>query len=146
MEYTSTLVERNGPPSVMMCTCVKDRKASMVPTTMRKKTVGEIMGSVTERNKVQPRAPSIRAASYSSSGTPCNAASKNRTLRPSSFQTVVMATEMRAQSGSCSQRMGVRPMMRIRSFMTPTVGENIHDHTTEAMAVDTAMVDMKIVR
>src|SRR5690606_27335122 len=65
---------------------------------------------------------------------------------PSSFQMVVMATAMRAQLGSWSQRTGERPMDRSRLLSTPVVGWNSQAQMTEAMAVDTAIVQIKIVR
>jgi len=78
-------------------------KADKVSITIKKKMVGESSGSVTWRNCSQKPAPSMRAASYNSSGIPCMPASMMIVFSPSASQMVTMETEKSAHTGSVSQ-------------------------------------------
>src|ERR1700677_255466 len=69
----------------------------MVLITPAKKMVGESSGTVMRQNRVQGPAPSMRAASRSSSGTDCNPADMMMKDRPRNCQMVSSATAGRAQ-------------------------------------------------
>ena len=76
----------------------------MVATTSAKKRVGERSGTVTRQNTVQLEAPSMRAASSTSSGTEDSPADMMMKERPMNCQMAMMATAGRAQVVDCEDR------------------------------------------
>jgi hypothetical protein len=70
-----------------------------------KSTTGESIGSVTCQKRCTAPAPSMLAASYSSSGTPCSPARKMiMRLPPTEPQSAISTTEGIAHSALPSQR------------------------------------------
>jgi NAD(P)-dependent dehydrogenase (short-subunit alcohol dehydrogenase family) len=65
-------------------------KVAMTPVVTWKKSTGEIIGTVTLRNTLQWPAPSTRAASSSSVGTPCKAVSMMIIPPPRSHYVMMM--------------------------------------------------------
>src|ERR1039457_4030331 len=121
----------------------KDWKAKMVPTTTPKKMVGDSMGTVTRQNRVQAVAPSIRAASRTSSGTDCSPADMMMNERPKNCQIVMSATDGSAKVVfSSNGGVGLMPSHGRR----PTMGFMSVPNTTAATATELTTVDEKIMR
>src|SRR5207248_7857843 len=143
MKYVSTFVLCSGPPWVSTSICPNDWNAKMVPTTTAKKIVGDSIGSVTCQNRDHAPAPSTRAASWRSSGTPWSPADIRMNVRPSVCHTVVTDTATRAHEGFW--RMGGLELMPSHGS-SPTCGSSNVPKITDATATDVATVDEKIVR
>src|SRR5919197_3180198 len=100
MKYVSTFVDLSGPPrGVSRSICPKVWKAKIEPTTTAKKIVGDKSGKVTRQKRDHGPAPSISAASWSSSGTDWSPADIRMKLRPRFCQIVVTATAVNATDG-----------------------------------------------
>src|SRR5215475_2865807 len=100
MKYVSTLVVFKGPPrGVSRSICPKVWKAKIDPTTTAKKIVGDRSGSVTCQKRDHGPAPSISAASCTSSGTAWRPADIKMKLKPRFWQMVVTATATNATDG-----------------------------------------------
>src|ERR1700716_91456 len=100
MKYVSTLVDFKGPPrGVRRSIWPNVWNAKIDPTTNAKKIVGDKSGNVTRQKRVHGPAPSISAASWSSSGTPCSPADIRMKLKPRFCQIVVTATAVNATDG-----------------------------------------------
>ena len=115
----------------------------MVLTTPAKKMVGERSGTVMRQKRVQGPAPSMRAASSSSSGTDCRPADMMMKDRPRNCQMVMSATEGRAHV-VLSSAGGVGSMPSQGS--SPTTGLSSVPNTTEATATELTTVEEKITR
>src|SRR5262245_42307873 len=158
MKYVSTFVVFNGPPrGVSRSICPKVWKAKIEPTTTAKKIVGDRSGSVTCQKRDQEPAPSISAASCTSSGTAWSPADIRMKLSPRFCQIVVTATATSATDGM-KLRITGRLMLMIGSGFwridgsvwmpcsNPTCGLSSVPKITAATATDVATVDEKNVR
>ena len=95
------------------------------------------------QKRVQGPAPSMRAASSSSSGTDCSPASMMMKERPRNCQMVMSATAGRAQVElSSAGGVGLMPSQGSR----PTTGLSSVPNTTEATATELTTVEEKITR
>src|ERR1700728_1528844 len=115
----------------------------MVLITPAKKMVGESRGTVMRQKRVQGPAPSMRAASSSSSGTDCKPANMMMKDRPRNCQIVSSATEGRAQV-ELSSAGGVGSMPSHGN--SPTTGLSSVPNTTAATATELTTVEEKISR
>ena len=105
--------------------------------------VGDSSGTVMRQNRVQAPAPSMRAASRSSSGTDCSPADMMMKDRPRNCQMVISATEGRAQVVfSSAGGVGLMPSQG----SSPTTGFSSVPKTTEATATELTTVEEKITR
>ena len=112
-------------------------------TTTAKKIVGESSGTVMRQNRVHALAPSIRAASSSSSGTDCSPASMMMNASPRNCQIVMSATDGSAHVVlSRAGGLGLMPSQGSR----PTTGLSRVPKTTDATATELTTVDEKIIR
>src|ERR1700733_1789058 len=126
-----------------MSTAPKDWKAKIVPTTTAKKMGGESRGTVMRQNRVQAPAPSIRAASSSSSGTVCRPANMMMKDRPRNCQMEISATAGRAHVVlSSAGGLGLIPSQGRK----PTTGLSKVPKITEATATELTTVEEKITR
>src|SRR5580692_10707137 len=115
----------------------------MVLTTTAKKMVGESSGTVMRQKRVQAPAPSMRAASSSSSGTDDKPADMMMKDKPRNCQMVITATAGRAQVElSSAGGLGLMPSHGSR----PTTGLSSVPKTTEATATELTTVEEKIMR
>src|ERR1700734_3674373 len=115
----------------------------MVLITPAKKMVGESNGTVMRQNRVQGPAPSMRAASNSSSGTDCRPADMMMKDSPRNCQMVSSATEGRAQVElSSAGGVGLMPSQG----RSPTTGLSKVPKTTAATATELTTVEEKISR
>src|SRR5271157_1382657 len=99
--------------------------------------VGESIGTVTRQNRVHDEAPSIRAASRTSSGSDCSPADMMMKDRPRNCQMVITATDGRAQVElSNAGGLGLMPSQG----SSPTTGLSSVPKTTEATATELTTV------
>src|ERR1039458_3466406 len=115
----------------------------MVLTMTAKKMVGESSGTVMRQNRVHAPAPSICAASKSSSGTDWRPADMMMNDNPRNFQMVITATAGRAHV--MFSRAGGEGLMPSQGS-SPTTGFKSVPKTTEATATELTTVDEKIMR
>src|SRR5580704_15005920 len=115
----------------------------MVLTTRAKKIVGESSGTVMRQKRVHAPAPSMRAASSSSSGTDCSPADMMMKDSPRNCQMVMRATDGRAQVVlSSAGGVGLIPSQGSK----PTTGLSRVPKMTEATATELTTVEEKINR
>ena len=115
----------------------------MVATMNAKKIVGDSNGTVIRQKRVQAPAPSICAASSSSSGTDDRPADMMMKDSPRNCQIVMSATEGRAHVVlSRAGGLGLMPSQGSR----PTTGLSRVPKTTDATATELTTVDEKIIR
>ena len=102
------------------------------------------------QNRTVPVAPSIAAASLSSSGIPCSPAVTRMKVKPRLAQTLETATDHNAVSGSRRNPgfliVGNRSLIHPMLASTPTSGWSRNSHIRLATATDVATVEEKIVR
>lgn len=108
----------------------------MIEMTKTNPSAGRISGSVTDQNRRGPPAPSMRAASYRSSGTPCIAASSTAAANGTLFQILTRHSDTSAQPGSISQRTGPRPNQPSTVLNRPPSVLNMKPHTMVMAAVE----------
>src|SRR3984957_3395815 len=123
-----------------MSTAPNDWKAKIVLTTRAKKMVGERSGTVMRQKRVHAPAPSICAASKSSSGTDCSPADMMMKDSPRNCQMVMTATAGRAQV--VFSRVGGEGLIPNHGS-SPTTGFMRVPKTTEATATELTTVDEK---
>src|SRR5271155_2019292 len=115
----------------------------MVLITPAKKMVGESSGTVMRQNRVQGPAPSMRAASSSSSGTDDRPADMMMNDRPRNCQMVMSATAGRAHVVlSSAGGVGLMPSQG----SSPTTGLSSVPKMTEATATELTTVEEKMIR
>src|ERR1700742_3878422 len=115
----------------------------MVEITPAKKMGGGSSGTVMRQKRVQGPAPSMRAASSSSSGTDCSPASMMMKARPRNCQIVMTATAGSAQvEFSSAGGFGLMPSQG----RSPTTGLSSVPKTTEATATELTTVEEKMTR
>src|SRR6516165_8011091 len=108
-----------------------------------KKIVGDSNGTVMRQNRVHVPAPSIWAASSSSSGTDCSPADMMMKDSPRNCQIVMSATEGSAHVVlSRAGGLGLMPSQGSR----PTTGLSSVPKTTAATATELTTVEEKIIR
>ena len=105
--------------------------------------MGESSGTVMRQKRDQALAPSMRAASSSSSGTDCSPADMMMNDRPRNCQIVMTATAGSAHVVlSSAGGVGLIPS----HGSSPTTGLSSVPKTTDATATDETTVDEKIIR
>ena len=97
------MVEPSGPPSVKSLIESKTRMEPIIVTMATIKTVGISKGNLIFQNSEKDFAPSMRAASITSSGIFLTAPIKINTFIPRFFKTRVTITLNIAQPGCISQ-------------------------------------------
>jgi hypothetical protein len=132
MENTRVVVLPLGPPSVITWTWPSAWRALSVVVTTTKNTLGEIIGSTTLKKFRSPVAPSIRAASSTSSSTPARPAPSTSRLNPATTQVVAQATVISAHGDSVVQPGAVSPASLSSQFTGDMDGSSISSHTTLA--------------
>src|ERR1044072_3002051 len=103
MENTSVVVAPLGPPSLITWTWPSACSAVSVVVTTTKNTLGEIIGSTTLKKLRKPVAPSMRAASSTSTSTLASPALSTSRLNPATTQTVAHATVISGHGPSVVQ-------------------------------------------
>src|SRR5690625_2588042 len=111
-----------------------------------KNNTGEISGMVILNNFDQYPAPSISALSYNSVETFWIPPNKIMKLIPKCIHMVVNATENRAQLELVNQSTPLIPTNASILFNTPNDGWNRNKNIVAPAAMDTPIVDAKIVR
>src|SRR5665213_2494018 len=131
-------VEVPGPPWVAASTMGKvSRKAYTALMEIRKNTVGESNGSWMVQNLRHGRAPSMAAASISDFGMLASPARKNRKLYEICCQTAAITISAIASVLSSRLFQGMPSACNQYETM-PTLGENMNNQSTPAMAGGTA--------
>src|SRR6478735_3470201 len=118
-------VELTGPPSVITRMMSNDWNELSTEVTVRKKTIGESIGRVTDRKRQSAPAPSTLAASYKSRGMLCSPARKMTVAKPSVFQFETMMTAGIAHWGSRNQFGESSPTQPSIDLIMPKRGSNI---------------------
>src|ERR1700739_4092686 len=110
----------------------------MIEITTTNDTAPRINGSVMENNRRTAPAPSILAAWYSVSGTPCIAASNTTVAKGTLFHTLTRHSDTIAQFGSISHGIGPTPIQPSMMLSSPLLVLNTNCHTTAITTADTA--------
>src|ERR1700756_1221877 len=110
----------------------------MIEITTTNDSAPRINGTVMEKNRRTAEAPSILAAWYSVSGTPCIAASNTTVAKGTLFHTLTRHSDPIAQFGSISHGIGPTPIQPSMMLSSPLLVLNTNCHTTAITTDDTA--------
>src|SRR5450756_2016684 len=135
---TTVFVASTGPPPVSSQIISNRRNDQIAISKPTIRSVGIKKGRTTDLKVLNMSAPSTRVASYSSSGTDCNAARTTSITKGETFQMVAISTETMPYLGSVSHPTEPIPSAPSAWLAIPVESLKIHRNTNTTATVGTA--------